>query len=384
MKIQSQKEEKLCRIWEQEILTDWDQMKSTTRVRELWTEGIPGKIRAEVWHRAIGNKSVVSPDLFNIMAERGRKLSELLQKYQTIENQIIENRGNPNHVQQKIQSLKQCQAGGDQQSSSGLTRDTQNDEPDSEILEELYLKYYKIKKKLLMLIQIDSPSYQVLAREKSISLIEQDVGRTFNELELFQEGMKHHASIVKILRAFAMYRPDIGYVQGMSYLAAMVLMYLDDEYKSFATFSNLMLRCPLMPFYTFNDEFVTKALQLFKQVFQINLPDLCDHFEMEEIKPKQYVYKWIMTLFTTTLSLKVSSHVWDLYFLDGIFILYQASIAILRLLQPKLLQEDMEGILMILQNIQKHISEEDEEKLVDHIFDMVYPQWVYEEIKSLN
>ena len=43
-----------------------------------------------------------------------------------------------------------------------------------------------------MLIQIDSPSYQVQAREKSISLIEQDIKRTFNELSLFQEGMKCH------------------------------------------------------------------------------------------------------------------------------------------------------------------------------------------------
>ena len=109
-----------------------------------------------------------------------------------------------------------------------------------------------------------------------------------------------------------------------------------------------MLKHPMMPFYTFNEEFVTKCLQLFKQVFQINLPDLCEHFEMEEIKPKQYVYKWVMTLFSTTLSIKVASHVWDLYFLDGIFILYQTSIAILRILRPSLLQEDMEGILRIL------------------------------------
>ena len=69
---------------------------------------------------------------------------------------------------------------------------------------------------------------------------------------------------------------------------------------------------------------------------------------MEEIKPRQYVYKWIMTLFATTLPLKLVAHVWDLYFLDGIFILYQTTIAILRLLRPKLLAKDMEGILHIL------------------------------------
>ena len=79
-----------------------------------------------------------------------------------------------------------------------------------------------------MLIQIDSPSYAVLAREKSISLIEQDIKRTFSNLALFQEDMKYHDSMLKILRAFTMYRPDIGYVQGMSYIAAIVLLYIQD------------------------------------------------------------------------------------------------------------------------------------------------------------
>ena len=77
-----------------------------------------------------------------------------------------------------------------------------------------------------MLIQIDHVSYSVQQREKSISLIEQDIKRTFADLSLFQEGMKYHDALYKILRAFAMYRPDIGYVQGMSYIAAIVLLYI--------------------------------------------------------------------------------------------------------------------------------------------------------------
>ena len=56
-------------------------MKSTARVRELWTEGIPKKIRKIVWFRAVGNKLIITKDLFNIMAERGRKLNELLKKF---------------------------------------------------------------------------------------------------------------------------------------------------------------------------------------------------------------------------------------------------------------------------------------------------------------
>ena len=59
----------------------------------------------------------------------------------------MENKGNPSEVQKKIIILKQVRAGGDQQS-----QELQEDPPDSEILEELYLKYYKIRKKLQMLI----------------------------------------------------------------------------------------------------------------------------------------------------------------------------------------------------------------------------------------
>ena len=145
MDAQRKKEEKLTKIWQKEILNDWDKMKTTTKVRDLWTEGIPPMIRKEVWYRAIGNKSVVTVDLFNIMADRGRKLSDLLRKHQSIENQIVENGGNPSLVNQKITNLKQCQAGGDQQSTS---QQNQSQEPDSEILEELYLQYHKIRKKL--------------------------------------------------------------------------------------------------------------------------------------------------------------------------------------------------------------------------------------------
>ncbi len=42
--------------------------------------------------------------------------------------------------------------------------------------------------------------------------------------------------------------------------------------------------------------------------------------------PKQYVYEWFMTLFTRALKFELASRVLDLYFLDGIFVLYQTAI----------------------------------------------------------
>jgi hypothetical protein len=111
----------------------------------------------------------------------------------------------------------------------------------------------------------------------------------------------------------------------MSYIAAILLVYMD-EHPAFVTFCNMVTKFPIMPFYSFNDPHVRKILQLFKQVLQHNLPELCEHLETENIMPKQYVYEWFMTLFTRALKVELVSRVLDLYFLDGIFVLYQTAI----------------------------------------------------------
>jgi hypothetical protein len=49
----------------------------------------------------------------------------------------------------------------------------------------------------------------------------------------------------------------------MSYVAAVLLLYMD-EHSAFITFCNMITKYPIMPFYTFNEGQVKKALQLFK------------------------------------------------------------------------------------------------------------------------
>ena len=144
-------------------------------------------------------------------------------------------------------------------------------------------------------------------------------------LGFFKPGSSYYNSLQRILEAFTMYRPDIGYVQGMSYVAATLVLFMD-EHKAFITFSNMITKYPILPFYNFNEAQVKNILLLFKQVFQHNLPELCEHLEIENIQPKQYVYEWFMTLFTRALNLSILSRVWDFYFLDGLFVLYQTAI----------------------------------------------------------
>ena len=99
-----------------------------------------------------------------------------------------------------------------------------------------------------------------------------------------------------------------------------------------------------------------------------------------------------MTLFTRVFKdLTLTRRIWDFYFLDGIFVLFQTAIAILRLLSETVpeLWGEMEDILPTLQNagseIQKKVGQDElQQLLTKYMYDVSFPKWVYDEIPLLE
>jgi len=81
-----------------------------------------------------------------------------------------------------------------------------------------------------------------LARKYSpdIRQIDLDINRTFRNHIMFREryGVKQK-SLFNILTAYSVYNTEIGYCQGMSQVAAFLLVYLDEE-EAFWALSQLM------------------------------------------------------------------------------------------------------------------------------------------------
>ncbi len=85
-----------------------------------------------------------------------------------------------------------------------------------------------------------------------IGLIDIDIPRTFPELGFFKEGTAFNLQLQSVLESFAMTRPDIGYVQGMSYIAGHLLLYTD-ELRAYILFHGLVCHFSLMPFYQMDE-----------------------------------------------------------------------------------------------------------------------------------
>ena len=103
------------------------------------------------------------------------------------------------------------------------------------------------------------------------------------------------------------------------------------------------------------------------------MPELCEHFELESIQPKHYIYEWFMTLFTRAFDLKLVTRVWDFYFLDGIFVLFQTAIAILKMLENQMIDGEMDEILPVLQHVSEYIKEDNEVEFVRTMHAVSFP-----------
>lgn len=81
--------------------------------------------------------------------------------------------------------------------------------------------------------------------KKYRKLIHDDLFRTLPNYGSTKVGETMYNRLLHILSLFQMYRPDVGYVQGMSFLIVMLYYYFD-EFDTFVVFTNLIFTRPLV------------------------------------------------------------------------------------------------------------------------------------------
>lgn len=175
-----------------------------------------------------------------------------------------------------------------------------------------------------------------------------DVSRTFPSLGLFQTNGPFHDLLINILSAYVVYRPDISYVQGMSFLAAMFLLNME-TCDSFICFANMLDNSQMfMTFFNVNQAEMKSYYITYETFLKENLPKLYIHFVNEGMSPDLYLVDWIYTLFSRSLDLDVCSRVWDLFMRDGDEFIFRSAIGILYMYQDLLLQMDFINLAQFL------------------------------------
>ncbi|XP_028857371.1 TBC1 domain family member 14 isoform X2 [Denticeps clupeoides] len=192
-------------------------------------------------------------------------------------------------------------------------------------------------------------------REASLELIKLDISRTFPNLCIFQQGGPYHDVLHSILGAYTCYRPDVGYVQGMSFIAAVLILNMDTA-DAFIAFANLLNKPCQMAFYRVDHSLMLTYFAAFEVFFEENLPKLFAHFKDNKLTPDIYLIDWIFTLYSKSLPLDLACRVWDVFCQDGDEFLFRSALGILRLYDDILTRMDFIHNAQFLTRLPEDIS----------------------------
>uniref|UniRef100_A0A493U1Q8 Rab GTPase-activating protein 1-like n=1 Tax=Anas platyrhynchos platyrhynchos TaxID=8840 RepID=A0A493U1Q8_ANAPP len=178
--------------------------------------------------------------------------------------------------------------------------------------------------KYRILITMDSAQESVITR---------DIHRTFPAHDYFKDTEGDgQESLYKICKAYSVYDEDIGYCQGQSFLAAVLLLHEQ-------------------------------------------LPDLYSHFSDLNLEAHMYASQWFLTLFTAKFPLCMVFHIIDLLLCEGMNIIFHVALALLKTSKEDLLQADFEGALKFfrVQLPKRYRAEENARRLMEQACNIKVP-----------
>eukprot|EP00929_Paragymnodinium_shiwhaense_P092604 TRINITY_DN52560_c0_g1_i6.p1 TRINITY_DN52560_c0_g1~~TRINITY_DN52560_c0_g1_i6.p1 ORF type:complete len:356 (-),score=51.93 TRINITY_DN52560_c0_g1_i6:143-1210(-) len=178
---------------------------------------------------------------------------------------------------------------------------------------------------------------------KWTSQIEIDICRTFPELECFDETQQRR--LMRILNAYAAYSPQIGYCQGMNFVAGLLLHVSKNEEESFVVLVRLMDHMGLSGFYRERFPRLHLYLRACDHIISESVPDLRDHFKAENVQPAVYLHEWFLTLFINCFPMTIVLIIWDVIMCEGLQVALRIAVSILEVLKENLLKMTFEEIV---------------------------------------
>lgn len=184
-----------------------------------------------------------------------------------------------------------------------------------------------------------------------IRQIDLDVNRTYRNHIMFRErySVKQQA-LFHVLAAYSVYNTEVGYCQGMSQIAALLLMYMNEE-DAFWAISVLMTdeRHAMHGFFIQGFPKLRRFQEHHDRVLGRLLPKLKRHLDRYEMHTSLYTLKWFFQCFLDRVPFTLTLRLWDAYILDGEPVLTAMSYTLLRLHRKTLLRMGMEEMIDFLQ-----------------------------------
>uniref|UniRef100_A0A672GSM7 Rab-GAP TBC domain-containing protein n=1 Tax=Salarias fasciatus TaxID=181472 RepID=A0A672GSM7_SALFA len=186
--------------------------------------------------------------------------------------------------------------------------------------------------------------YRILITKDSAQegVITRDIHRTFPAHDYFKDSDGDgQDSLYKICKV----RPELGGVIFSLFIVCLCVWFQMPEEQAFCVLVNIMYKYGLRALYKNNFEDLHCKFYQLERLMQEQLPDLWSHFQELNLEAHMYASQWFLTLFTAKFPLCMVFHITDLLLCEGLNIIFNVALALLKTSKEDLLQADFEGAL---------------------------------------
>uniref|UniRef100_A0A8D0GCW3 USP6 N-terminal-like protein n=1 Tax=Sphenodon punctatus TaxID=8508 RepID=A0A8D0GCW3_SPHPU len=192
---------------------------------------------------------------------------------------------------------------------------------------------------------------QAKSFSSEIRQIDLDVNRTFRNHIMFRDryGVKQQA-LFHVLSAYSVYNTEVSYCQGMSSIAAILLMYLNEE-DAFWALAQLLTnqRHAMHGFFVPGFPKLQRFQAHHEAILSKLFPKLKKHLDKEQMSTGIYTTKWFLQCFIDRTPFTLTLRLWDIYVLEGERVLTAMAYTILKLHKKRLLKMSLEELREFLQ-----------------------------------
>ncbi|XP_032080532.1 TBC1 domain family member 1 isoform X2 [Thamnophis elegans] len=198
-----------------------------------------------------------------------------------------------------------------------------------------------------------------------------DLGRTFPTHPYFSPQLgAGQLSLYNILKAYSLLDSEVGYCQGLSFVAGVLLLHVSEE-EAFKMLKFLMFDMGLRKRYLPDMTILQIQMYQLSRLLHDYHKDLYDHFEANEIGPSLYAAPWLLTLFASQFPLGFVARVFDLMYLQGPDVILKVALSLLGSHKPLILQhENLETIVDFIKSILPNLGLVQMEKTINQVFEM--------------
>lgn len=197
---------------------------------------------------------------------------------------------------------------------------------------------------------------------KWVEDISKDLHRQFPFHEMFMNRDGHgQEDLFRILKAYSVFNPDVGYCQAQAPIAAILLMHMPAE----QAFWCLVSICEnyLPGYYSQGLEAIQLDGEILFGLLKKVSPQVYKLMKKQHVEPILYMTEWFMCVFTRTLPWSSVLRIWDMFFCEGVKVMFRTALVLLKfsLGQPDIGKKcpTMYETLEVLRNIAMEIMHED-------------------------